>query len=177
MILVTGHRRENFGQGFQRICQALASIAQLYPDLDIVYPVHLNPNVQQAVQSLLGVAPNIHLIAPVDYLPFIYLMQSAYLILTDSGGIQEEAPSLGKPVLVMRDKTERPEAIEAGTVVLVGTNVAKILSKVQELLTNEQVYLRMSQAQNPYGDGKASARIVEFISQFFKLKLKEEILA
>ena len=175
MILVTGHRRESFGEGFKRICQALASIAQLYPDIDIVYPVHLNPNVQQPVQSLLGKARNIHLIAPVDYLPFIYLMQSAYLILTDSGGIQEEAPSLGKPVLVMRDKTERPEAIEAGAVILVGTRVEKILRNVQELLTNEQAYLRMSQVQNPYGDGNASERIVRIISQSIKLKLKQEI--
>lgn len=165
MILVTGHRRESFGQGFDRICQALANIARLYPDVDIVYPVHLNPNVQQPVKSLLGAIKNIHLIDPVDYLPFVYLMKAAYLILTDSGGVQEEAPSLGKPVLVMREVTERPEAVGAGTVKLVGSNIETIVSNIIKLLTNEQVYQQMSHAQNPYGDGNASMRIVQIISR------------
>lgn len=161
MILVTGHRRENFGGGFERICQALVSIALAFPDVDIVYPVHLNPHVQAPVHALLSSTPNIHLIAPVDYLPFVYLMKASYLILTDSGGIQEEAPSLGKPVLVMRDKTERPEAVDAGTVQLVGTEVHVILDAVTCLLENAEHYRRMSQAQNPYGDGDASRRIAE----------------
>lgn len=165
MILVTGHRRENFGEGFERICRALAIIASLHPEVDIVYPVHLNPQVLLPVKSLLGAIKNIHLIDPVDYLPCVYLMKSAYLILTDSGGIQEEAPSLGKPVLVMRDITERPEAVDAGTVKLVGTNVDKIVSHVQELLINKQHYHQMSLAQNPYGDGEAATRIVNVISQ------------
>ena len=165
MILVTGHRRENFGEGFEQICKALINIATLFPDVDIVYPVHLNPCVRLPVRTLLGEINNIHLIDPVDYLPFIYLMKSAYLILTDSGGIQEEAPSLGKPVLVMRDITERPEAVDAGTVQLVGTNLKKIVSHVKELFLNNQRYQQMSKAQNPYGDGKASARIVSIILQ------------
>lgn len=165
IILVTGHRRENFGQGFERICQALIRIARAFPDVDIVFPVHLNPNVQQPVKSLLHTINNIHLIAPVDYLPFIYLMESAYLILTDSGGIQEEAPALGKPTLVMRDNTERPEALEAGTVKMVGTSVEKIVFHVEQLLTNQRIYQQMSQAKNPYGDGTASAQIVEVISK------------
>jgi len=164
IILVTGHRRENFGQGFARICQALANIARKFPDVDIIYPVHLNPSVQQPVKSLLASINNIYLIDPVDYLPFVYLMKQAYLILTDSGGIQEEAPSLGKPVLVMRDKTERPEALEAGTVKLVGTDVEKIVNNVTRLLTDDQIYQRMSHAQNPYGDGKAAERIVQIIA-------------
>ncbi|MCL9683581.1 non-hydrolyzing UDP-N-acetylglucosamine 2-epimerase [Legionella maioricensis] len=164
-ILVTGHRRENFGEGFERICRALAEIAVLFPYIDIVYPVHLNPHVQQPVKSLLGHISNVHLIEPVDYLPFVYLMKSAYIILTDSGGIQEEAPSLGKPVLVMRDITERPEAVESGTVKLVGTDIEKIVGNVALLLTNNELYQRMSCAQNPYGDGKASERIAEVISQ------------
>lgn len=166
MILVTGHRRESFGKGFERICQALAGIARLYPDIDIVYPVHLNPNVQEPVKSLLGSIKNIYLIEPVDYLPFIYLMKLSYLVLTDSGGIQEESPSLGKPVLVMRDITERPEAVEAGTVKLVGTNVEKIISNVQALLTQDNTYQQMSQSLNPYGDGKAALRIVQAISLY-----------
>ena len=164
VILVTGHRRENFGQGFAQICQALANIACQFPDVDIIYPVHLNPSVQQPVKSLLADINNIYLIDPVDYLPFVYLMKHAYLILTDSGGIQEEAPSLGKPVLVMRDKTERPEALEAGTVKLVGTDVEKIVSNVALLLTNDQLYQKISYAQNPYGDGKASERIVNVLA-------------
>ena len=164
-ILVTGHRRENFGEGFERICRALAETAVRFPDIDIVYPVHLNPRVQQPVKSLLADIPNIHLIEPVDYLPFVYLMKSAYIILTDSGGIQEEAPSLGKPVLVMRDITERPEAVESGTVKLVGTDVEKIVGNIALLLKDNELYQQMSCAQNPYGDGKASERIVEVISQ------------
>jgi UDP-N-acetylglucosamine 2-epimerase (non-hydrolysing) len=164
-ILVTGHRRENFGEGFERICQALAETAVLFPHIDIVYPVHLNPHVQQPVKSLLGHIPNIHLIEPVDYLPFVYLMKSAYIILTDSGGIQEEAPSLGKPVLVMRDITERPEAVASGTVKLVGTDIEKIVGNITLLVTNNELYQQMSCAQNPYGDGKASERIAEVIVQ------------
>ncbi|MDF1683487.1 MAG: UDP-N-acetylglucosamine 2-epimerase (non-hydrolyzing) [Legionellaceae bacterium] len=161
MILVTGHRRENFGGGFERICQALVRIAQAFPDVDIVYPVHLNPQVQAPVSELLSSTPNIHLIAPVDYLPFVYLMKASYMILTDSGGIQEEAPSIGKPVLVMRDTTERPEALDAGTVQLVGTEAPVIVSAVTRLLEDAEHYRRMSQAQNPYGDGDASRRIAE----------------
>ena len=160
-ILVTGHRRESFGSGFERICQALLMIAKEFPEIDIVYPVHLNPNVQQPVQSLLADVSNIYLINPVDYLPFVYLMKSAYLILTDSGGIQEEAPSLGKPVLVMRETTERPEAIEAGTVKLVGTDTDNIVREVSTLLNNKAIYQSMSLSQNPYGDGQAAERIVQ----------------
>lgn len=164
MILVTGHRRENFGHGFERICQALANISALYPDVDIVYPVHLNPNVQQPVISLLKGIPNIYLIAPIDYLRFVYLMKSAYFILTDSGGIQEEASSLGKPVLVMRETTERPEVVEAGMVRLVGTNVEKILAHVERLLTDDVTYNNMAQASHSYGDGHAARRIARVIA-------------
>jgi UDP-N-acetylglucosamine 2-epimerase (non-hydrolysing) len=160
LVLVTGHRRENFGTGFEQICQALRQLAER-PDVEILYPVHLNPNVQEPVQRILSGRANIHLIAPQDYLPFVYLMKRAHLIITDSGGVQEEAPSLGKPVLVMRDTTERPEAVEAGTVKLVGTRQAVILAGAQRLLEDEQAYRRMSQAHNPYGDGQASNRIVE----------------
>ena len=160
-ILVTGHRRENFGEGFLNICKALKSLAIAHPDIDIVYPVHLNPNVQKPVYELLADLPNIYLISPMDYLPFIYLMQHAFLILTDSGGVQEEAPSLGKPVLVMRDTTERPEAVGAGTVKLVGTDAEAIIENVNLLLTDRSAYDRMAQAHNPYGDGKACKRIVE----------------
>ncbi|MDP3979374.1 MAG: UDP-N-acetylglucosamine 2-epimerase (non-hydrolyzing) [Pseudomonas sp.] len=161
IILVTGHRRESFGDGFERICQALVDTAKAFPDVEIVYPVHLNPNVREPVNRLLAGVDNIHLIEPLDYLPFVYLMNRAYLILTDSGGIQEEAPSLGKPVLVMRDTTERPEAVEAGTVKLVGTEVDAISSNIHSLLTDAHAYQRMSFAHNPYGDGKACARIIE----------------
>lgn len=161
MILVTGHRRESFGDGFERICQALATLATRFPDVEIVYPVHLNPNVQEPVNRLLAGISNIHLIPPQDYLPFVYLMNQAYLVLTDSGGVQEEAPSLGKPVLVMRDTTERPEAVEAGTVKLVGTDVDAILREVTTLLTDHEEYARMSFAHNPYGDGAAAVRIVD----------------
>ena len=161
LVLVTGHRRESFGDGFEDICKALAVIANDNSDVQIVYPVHLNPNVQEPVNRLLEGIDNIYLIEPQDYLPFVYLMNRSYLILTDSGGIQEEAPSLGKPVLVMRETTERPEAISAGTVKLVGTNAEKIVSEVTELLRNQDLYETMSQAHNPYGDGKTSARILE----------------
>lgn len=160
-ILVTGHRRENFGEGFLHICQAIKEIASERPDLDIVYPVHLNPNVQKPVYELLSGVSNVYLISPLDYLPFIYAMQHATLILTDSGGVQEEAPSLGKPVLVMRNTTERPEAVEAGTVKLVGTDAAAIVSHVTELLRNKELYKRMSETHNPYGDGCACERILE----------------
>jgi UDP-N-acetylglucosamine 2-epimerase (non-hydrolysing) len=169
LIFVTGHRRESFGDGFQRICQAIVQIACLHPDVDIVYPVHLNPQVQAPVKELLGGINNIYLIDPVDYLPCIYLMKSAYLILTDSGGIQEEAPSLGKPVIVMRDTTERTEAIEAGTAVLAGTLVNDIVHHVQILLTNPVCYQQMSTAQNPYGDGTAAQQIVQRIIQHYGL--------
>ncbi|QHI27680.1 non-hydrolyzing UDP-N-acetylglucosamine 2-epimerase [Acinetobacter haemolyticus] len=163
LILVTGHRRENFGQGFLNICTALASLAKKYPDIQIVYPVHLNPNVQQPVNELLANIDNVFLVAPQDYLPFVYLMNRSYLILTDSGGIQEEAPSLGKPVLVMRETTERPEAVEAGTVRLVGTDVNTIENAVMDLLENLITYKTMSEAHNPYGDGTACQQIVDFM--------------
>jgi len=165
LILVTGHRRESFGSGFENICQALKDIALKYPDCQIVYPVHLNPNVRGPVNRLLVGIKNIHLIEPLDYLPFVYLMSQSYLILTDSGGIQEEAPSLGKPVLVMRDTTERPEAVDAGTVNLVGTDVTKIVQEIELLMEDESVYKQMSQAINPYGDGKACERIVKVLSE------------
>jgi len=163
-ILVTGHRRENFGQGFLNICEALTEIAQRHPDTGIVYPVHLNPNVREPVMSILGQIPSIHLIEPLDYLPFVYLMRHSTLILTDSGGIQEEAPSLGKPVLVMRETTERPEAVDAGTVRLVGTDREKIVKETERLLTDPGAYEAMSRAHNPYGDGKASERIVNVLT-------------
>lgn len=159
MLLVTGHRRENFGEGFERICRAIGRIARQYPDLDIVYPVHLNPNVREPVGRLLSDISNVHLVEPLDYLPFVYLMARSTVILTDSGGVQEEAPALGKPVLVMRDTTERPEAIDAGTARLVGTNEDSIASGVSLLLDNDAEYRRMSFAHNPYGDGSACERI------------------
>jgi UDP-N-acetylglucosamine 2-epimerase (non-hydrolysing) len=165
LILVTGHRRESFGGGFERICQALATTAERHPECQIVYPVHLNPNVQEPVNRLLKNVKNITLIEPQDYLPFVYLMNQAHIILTDSGGIQEEAPSLGKPVLVMRDTTERPEAVSAGTVKLVGTDVDKITTSLNQLLTNEKAYEEMSFAHNPYGDGKACERIIEVLRE------------
>lgn len=160
MILVTGHRRESFGGGFERICTALAEIARRHPEVQVVYPVHLNPNVSEPVNRILSGIENIFLIEPQDYLPFVYLMDRAYLILTDSGGIQEEAPSLGKPVLVMRDTTERPEAVDAGTVRLVGTDMAKIVQEVTGLLNSDDEYHAMSRAHNPYGDGHACQRIL-----------------
>ncbi|MFW8567280.1 non-hydrolyzing UDP-N-acetylglucosamine 2-epimerase [Orrella sp. 11846] len=161
MILVTGHRRENFGEGFSRICTALGEIAKENPDVQIVYPVHLNPAVRDPVMSMLGETDNIYLIEPLDYIRFVYLMTRAYMILTDSGGIQEEAPALGKPVLVMRETTERPEAVEAGTVRLTGSDVATIKNQVMLLLMDQTSYEVMSRAHNPYGDGQASSRIVK----------------
>ena len=160
MILVTGHRRESFGRGFEQICHALAEIAANNPDVQIVYPVHLNPNVSEPVKRILGHVENVILIEPQDYLPFVWLMNRAWLILTDSGGIQEEAPSLGKPVLVMRDMTERPEAVSAGTVCLVGTDSQRIVNEVTRLLQDESAYQAMSRAHNPYGDGQACHRIL-----------------
>ncbi len=160
MILVTGHRRESFGQGFEQICHALAEVAASNPDVQIVYPVHLNPNVSEPVNRILGHIDNVILIEPQDYLPFVWLMNHAWLILTDSGGIQEEAPSLGKPVLVMRETTERPEAIDAGTVRLVGTDSQRIVDEVTRLLRDDEEYQRMSRAHNPYGDGRACERIL-----------------
>ncbi|KHT43156.1 non-hydrolyzing UDP-N-acetylglucosamine 2-epimerase [Vibrio sinaloensis] len=163
LILVTGHRRESFGGGFERICEALARTAKENPDAQILYPVHLNPNVKEPVNRILSNVDNVHLIEPQQYLPFIYLMSRAYIILTDSGGIQEEAPSLGKPVLVMRNSTERPEAVEAGTVKLVGTDVTKITESLDLLLDDQDEYKKMSFSHNPYGDGKASQRIINAI--------------
>ena len=164
LILVTGHRRENFGPGFENICAALAELAGR-GDVEIVYPVPLNPNVTEPGNKSLDGNPNIHLMGPLDYLPFVYLMDRAYLVITDSGGIQEEAPSLGKPVLVMRDVTERPEALDAGTVKLVGTDKKNIVAETVRLRDDEDAYATMSRAHNPYGDGKASQRIVEELSR------------
>lgn len=161
LILVTGHRRESFGGGFERICDALVEVAQSHQDVQVLYPVHLNPNVQEPVKRLLAVVDNIKLIEPQQYLPFVYLMNRANIILTDSGGIQEEAPSLGKPVLVMRDTTERPEAVDAGTVKLVGTDRRTIVRELERLLRDKHAYNTMSLAHNPYGDGKASIRICD----------------
>ena len=164
ILLVTGHRRENHGQGFINICDALKQIAVNNPDIEIIYPVHLNPNVLKPVNDLLKNIKNIHLVKPLSYPTFVWLMNKSYLIITDSGGVQEEAPSLGKPVLVMRNTTERPEAVEAGTVILVGTDVNKIVMHTQELLDDSKVYQEMSSLHNPYGDGEACQRIIEFIS-------------
>jgi UDP-N-acetylglucosamine 2-epimerase (non-hydrolysing) len=166
LILVTGHRRESFGDGFERICEALAEIATKYPDIQIVYPVHLNPNVREPVNRILSGLNNVFLIKPQDYLPFVYLMNKAYIILTDSGGVQEEAPSLGKPVLVMRDVTERPEAVNAGTVLLVGTNKSKIINAIENLLQDKTLYNQMSRAHNPYGDGQACQKIITKIKHY-----------
>ncbi|MDT7828926.1 UDP-N-acetylglucosamine 2-epimerase (non-hydrolyzing) [Pricia sp. S334] len=163
LILVTGHRRENHGQGFIDICKALAAIAKQHDDVEIIYPVHLNPNVQKPVYELLAGIENISLIAPLSYPGFVWLMNRSYLIITDSGGVQEEAPSLGKPVLVMRDTTERPEAVEAGTVILTGTDTNKIIDEAGRLLEHQKEYDAMSQRHNPYGDGKACERIVTFM--------------
>lgn len=162
-ILITGHRRENFGDGFIKICSAIKELAEKFPFFHFVYPVHLNPNVQKPVTEMLEGIPNIHLIEPQDYLNFLVLLENCYFVITDSGGIQEEAPSLGKPVLVMREVTERPEAIAAGTVKLVGTNKAKLVTEVTQLIEDKNYYLSMSQAHNPYGDGFAAARIVEVL--------------
>ena len=166
MVLITGHRRENFGEGFLNICHAIKHLAEQYKDVDFVYPMHLNPNVRKPVLEILGEkAENVFLIEPLDYLPFVYMMQHSTLILTDSGGVQEEAPGLGKPVLVMRDTTERPEAVEAGTVLLVGTNREKIEHGVSMLLDDADTYRRMSEAVNPYGDGLACERIVKKLGE------------
>ena len=165
VILITGHRRENFGEGFENICAAINNLAETHQDVQFVYPMHLNPNVREPVEKYLSNKTNIFLIEPLDYLPFIYLMDMSYLILTDSGGIQEEAPSLGKPVLVMRNTTERPEAVEAGTVRLVGTNTKLIVNSVNELIDDINLYSKMSKLHNPYGDGKASERIAKIISE------------
>ena len=164
MVLITSHRRENFGEGFLNICHAIKHLAEKYKDVDFVYPMHLNPNVRKPVLEILGEkAENVFLIEPLDYLPFVYMMQQSTLILTDSGGVQEEAPGLGKPVLVMRDTTERPEAVEAGTVLLVGTNCEKIEYCVSMLLDDVETYRRMSEAVNPYGDGLACERIIKYL--------------
>jgi UDP-N-acetylglucosamine 2-epimerase (non-hydrolysing) len=162
-VLITGHRRENFGDGFLQICEALKTLAERYPTVRFVYPVHLNPNVQKPVNEVLNGLPNVHLIDPLDYEPFVYLLKHAHIVLTDSGGIQEEAPSLGKPVLVMRDVTERPEAVHAGTVRLVGADCRRIVANVSELLDSEQSYHSMARAHNPYGDGKACERIIDVL--------------
>jgi len=165
IILVTGHRRENFGQRFEEICRALHDIAKQNLDVQIIYPVHLNPNVREPVNRILSNVNNVHLIEPMEYLSFIKLMDESYLILTDSGGIQEEAPSLGKPVLVMRDTTERPEAVEAGTVKLVGSDKSNIIEATNQLLNDDSVYREMARAHNPYGDGRASKRICKIIEE------------
>ena len=173
LILITGHRRESFGDGFFNICNAIKELSIQFPEVDFVYPVHLNPNVKQPVYEILGKdknhsISNIYLIKPLDYLPFVYLMNKSYLVLTDSGGIQEEAPGLGKPVLVMRDTTERPEAVTAGTVLLVGTDKEKIIWEVRKLLINTDYYSTMAQAINPYGDGQACPKIAEMLKKIFK---------
>lgn len=165
LVLITGHRRENFGDGFLHICQAIKTLSEKYPNVDFIYPMHLNPNVRKPIKEIFGEnrQSNLFFIEPLEYLSFVYLMEKSHIVLTDSGGIQEEAPGLGKPVLVMRDTTERPEALDAGTVKLVGTDYDKIVSEVSSLLDDTECYKRMSQAVNPYGDGKACARIVEYI--------------
>lgn len=162
-VLITGHRRENFGDGLLQICHALRDLAARYPEVHFVYPVHLNPNVQEPVNAILTGLANVHLIAPLDYEPFVYLLKHSYIILTDSGGIQEEAPSLGKPVLVMRGVTERPEAIDAGTARLVGASCEKIVTNIAELLDSEASYRAMARAHNPYGDGKSAERIISVL--------------
>ena len=167
LVLITGHRRENFGNGFISMCQAIKALTEKYPDVDFVYPMHLNPNVRKPIREVFGknleVFGNMFFIEPLEYLSFVYLMEKSNIVLTDSGGIQEEAPGLGKPVLVMRDTTERPEALEAGTVKLVGTDYDMITNEVSALLDNPAHYDKMSKAVNPYGDGKACARIIETI--------------
>ncbi len=165
LVLITGHRRENFGDGFVSICKAIKTLNQKYPDVDFIYPMHLNPNVRKPIKEVFGneQPKNMFFVEPLDYLPFVYLMEKSYLILTDSGGIQEEAPGLGKPVLVMRNTTERPEAVDAGTVKLVGTDYGKIIQETSKLLEDKQYYNSMSKAVNPYGDGKACERIVDVL--------------
>ena len=166
-VLITGHRRENFGEGFINICHAIKDLAVMSPSIHFVYPVHLNPNVQKPVMSIVGHLENVHLIGPLPYEPFVYLMNHCYFVLTDSGGIQEEAPSLGKPVLVMRDTTERPEAVSSGNVILVGSNKKQIISNVQRLFTDQAAYQGMAKALNPYGDGTSSKQIVSIIKKSF----------
>ena len=173
LIVVTAHRRESFGDGFERICAALACVAER-PDVEIVYPVHRNPNVQEPVKRRLAGLPNVRLIEPLDYVPFVNLMRQAYLLLTDSGGVQEEGPSLGKPVLVMRDKTERPEAVEAGTAKLVGSDENAIVAAVAKLLDDRNEYESMARVHNPYGDGRASVQIADAIRSFFNEKRGEK---
>ncbi len=168
IILVTGHRRESFGSGFENICNAVKQIAKKYQDIEIVYPVHLNPNVQEPVNRILKGLSNVHLISPLDYPYLIWLMSKAYLVLTDSGGIQEEAPSLGKPVLVMRDVTERQEGVDAGTAKLVGTQLDYIVRETEKLLNSEDEYNRMAKAVNPYGDGTASKKIIDIVNKLIK---------
>ena len=167
LVLITGHRRENFGEGFLNICRAIKALSEKYPEVDFVYPMHLNPNVRRPIHEVFGQElsglGNMFFIEPLEYLSFVFLMEKSYIVLTDSGGIQEEAPGLGKPVLVMRDTTERPEALEAGTVRLVGTDCDRIASEVSSLMDSPDAYTRMSRAVNPYGDGRACLRIVEFI--------------
>ncbi len=164
LVLITGHRRENFGDGFLNICNAIKNLAQKHHDVDFLYPVHLNPNVRKPVNDILGKGcDNVFLIEPLSYLPFVYLMEKSYLLLTDSGGVQEEAPGLGKPVLVMRNTTERPEAVEAGTVILVGTDKDKIENGVSSLLLSQDKYNAMARAENPYGDGQACSRIIDYL--------------
>lgn len=167
LVLITGHRRENFGEGFLSICRAIKYLGKTFPEVDFVYPMHLNPNVRSAIKTVFGDEKNSNMffIEPLDYLPFVFLMEKSYLVLTDSGGVQEEAPGLGKPVLVMRDTTERPEALAAGTVKLVGTDYDKIVSEVSNLITSPEAYKKMSLAQNPYGDGQACRRIIDAIKQ------------
>lgn len=169
-VLITGHRRENFGSGFLNICEAIKTTAQMNPGIHFVYPVHLNPNVFRPVNEILSGFNNVHLIEPLDYLPFVYLLKQCYFVLTDSGGIQEEAPSLGKPVLVMRDVTERPEAVEAGTVKLVGSSRDAITENLQKLLDDQEMYCQMSKAYNPYGDGQASSRIIDILRESLNLE-------
>ncbi len=172
LVLITGHRRENFGDGFENICRAISVLSKRFPEVEFVYPVHLNPNVQKPVFHILSGFENIHLIEPLSYLPFVALMERSRLVLTDSGGVQEEAPSLGKPVLVMRDTTERPEAVDTGTVRLVGTDKRKIIDSVSTLLTDEKAYSAMARAVNPYGDGKACGRILTACAQFLDGHMK-----
>jgi UDP-N-acetylglucosamine 2-epimerase (non-hydrolysing) len=168
IILVTAHRRESFGPGFERICRALRRLVERNPDIEVIYPVHLNPNVRKPVRAILGGVPRVHLIEPLEYLPFVRLMERSYLILTDSGGVQEEAPALGKPVLVMRDATERPEAVQAGTALLVGTDTDVIVQEAERLLLSGDVYRRMARARNPFGDGRASGRIATALRRYFR---------
>lgn len=175
LVLITGHRRENFGDGFENICGSIAELARRFPETQFVYPVHLNPNVREPVMRVLGAGvagsallPNVHLLEPLPYLPFIGMLERASVILTDSGGIQEEAPSLGKPVLVMRETTERPEAVTAGTVLLVGTDPQKIVGEMSRLMTDPRAYDQMAQAHNPYGDGQATGRIIAACRKFLK---------